>query len=94
MLRLEGVHAFYGAGHILHGVDLSVGRGEVVTQPASPVRSSDRGKIGRRVTGRIDDDGRKGRGAKRVGHRRGQPGGCEEHPVAAATIQRRRIAEC
>jgi branched-chain amino acid transport system ATP-binding protein len=30
-LRLKGVHAFYGESHILHGVDLSVTRGEVVT---------------------------------------------------------------
>jgi branched-chain amino acid transport system ATP-binding protein len=29
MLRLEGVHAFYGAGHILHGVDLAVPRAQV-----------------------------------------------------------------
>jgi len=30
-LRLSGVHAFYGESHILHGVDLTVTRGEVVT---------------------------------------------------------------
>jgi branched-chain amino acid transport system ATP-binding protein len=30
-LRLTGLHAFYGESHVLHGVDLSVGRGEVVT---------------------------------------------------------------
>jgi len=30
-LRLTGVHAFYGESHILHGVDLVVNRGEVVT---------------------------------------------------------------
>ncbi|MFO1219329.1 MAG: ABC transporter ATP-binding protein [Burkholderiaceae bacterium] len=30
-LRLTGVHAFYGESHILHGVDLTVNRGEVVT---------------------------------------------------------------
>jgi branched-chain amino acid transport system ATP-binding protein len=30
-LRLTGVHAFYGESHILHGVDLLVNRGEVVT---------------------------------------------------------------
>jgi branched-chain amino acid transport system ATP-binding protein len=29
MLRLEAVHAFYGAGHILHGVDLSIARAKV-----------------------------------------------------------------
>jgi branched-chain amino acid transport system ATP-binding protein len=31
VLRLEGVHAFYGESHILHGVDLDVREGEVVT---------------------------------------------------------------
>jgi branched-chain amino acid transport system ATP-binding protein len=31
LLRVTSLHAFYGESHILHGVDLSVGRGEVVT---------------------------------------------------------------
>jgi branched-chain amino acid transport system ATP-binding protein len=30
-LRIRGLHAFYGESHILHGVDLRVNRGEVVT---------------------------------------------------------------
>lgn len=30
-LRLTDLHAFYGESHILHGVDLTVNRGEVVT---------------------------------------------------------------
>lgn len=30
-LRMHDVHAFYGESHILHGVDLTVNRGEVVT---------------------------------------------------------------
>jgi branched-chain amino acid transport system ATP-binding protein len=30
-LRIAGLHAFYGESHILHGIDLSVRRGEVVT---------------------------------------------------------------
>jgi branched-chain amino acid transport system ATP-binding protein len=30
-LRLADVHAFYGESHILHGVDMQVNRGEVVT---------------------------------------------------------------
>ena len=29
MLRLEGLHAFYGAGHILHGVDLTIPQAQV-----------------------------------------------------------------
>ena len=31
VLRLQDVHAFYGESHILHGVDLGVREGEVVT---------------------------------------------------------------
>jgi branched-chain amino acid transport system ATP-binding protein len=31
ILRVRGLHAFYGESHILHGVDLSVHAGEVVT---------------------------------------------------------------
>jgi len=31
MLRLENVHAFYGESHILHGIELRVKRGELVT---------------------------------------------------------------
>ena len=29
MLRLEGLHTYYGRGHILQGVDLEVGEGEI-----------------------------------------------------------------
>jgi branched-chain amino acid transport system ATP-binding protein len=29
MLRLEGLHTYYGRGHILQGVDLDVGEGEI-----------------------------------------------------------------
>jgi branched-chain amino acid transport system ATP-binding protein len=31
LLRVTGLHAFYGESHILHGVDLSVATGELVT---------------------------------------------------------------
>ena len=31
MLRISGLHAHYGESHILHGIDLVVGEGEVVT---------------------------------------------------------------
>ena len=31
LLRVTGLHAFYGESHILHGLDFSVNRGEVVT---------------------------------------------------------------
>ena len=29
-LRIENLHAWYGESHVLHGVDLTVGAGEVV----------------------------------------------------------------
>ena len=31
LLQLQGVHAWYGESHVLHGVDLEVRRGEVLT---------------------------------------------------------------
>lgn len=31
MLRIHDLHAFYGESHILHGIDLNVGRGECIT---------------------------------------------------------------
>src|SRR5512140_159475 len=31
VLRIESLHAWYGESHVLHGVDLSVNKGEVVT---------------------------------------------------------------
>mgnify|MGYP003589410745 CR=1 FL=1 len=30
MLEIEGLNAYYGRAHILHGVGFSMGRGEVV----------------------------------------------------------------
>ena len=31
MLQLTGLHAYYGKSHILHGVDMRVGEGEIVS---------------------------------------------------------------
>ena len=31
MLRVTDLHAFYGESHILHGIDLSVNEGELIT---------------------------------------------------------------
>ena len=31
MLAVAGLHAFYGKSHILRGVDLTVGEGEIVS---------------------------------------------------------------
>ena len=30
LLKVEGIHTYYGKSHILHGVSLEIGRGEVV----------------------------------------------------------------
>ncbi|MDX1398836.1 MAG: ATP-binding cassette domain-containing protein, partial [Oceanospirillum sp.] len=30
-LRISDLHAFYGESHILHGIDMKVNRGELVT---------------------------------------------------------------
>ena len=30
-IRLNNVHAFYGESHILHGIDLTINQGELVT---------------------------------------------------------------
>jgi branched-chain amino acid transport system ATP-binding protein len=62
-LRLAGVHAFYGESHILHGVDLTVNRGEVVTllgrngAGRTTTLKSILGLVGRR-TGSIQINGR------------------------------------
>ena len=31
MLELKGVHSYYGESHVLHGIDLEVKQGQVVT---------------------------------------------------------------
>ena len=31
MLTLQNLHAYYGKSHILHGVDMRVGQGEIVS---------------------------------------------------------------
>jgi len=62
MLRVEGLNAWYGASHVLQGVDLNVGRGEIVclvgrngAGKTTTLRSV-RGLVGR-ATGRVTFDG-------------------------------------
>ena len=38
MLAMEKLHAWYGESHVLHGVDLSIRPGELVTIPAGTAR--------------------------------------------------------
>ncbi len=62
VLRLAGVQAYYGESHILHGVDLTVRRGEVVTllgrngSGRTTTLKAILGLVGRR-TGSIQVDG-------------------------------------
>jgi branched-chain amino acid transport system ATP-binding protein len=62
-LRLDNVHAFYGESHILHGVDMKVNRGELVTllgrngAGRSTILKTIMGMVGRR-TGSIMVNGR------------------------------------
>ena len=62
-LRLSDLHAFYGESHILHGVDMKVQRGELVTllgrngSGRSTILKSIMGMVGRR-TGSIMINGR------------------------------------
>ncbi len=62
MLRVEGLNAWYGASHVLQGVDLNVGRGEIVclvgrngAGKTTTLRSV-MGLVGR-ATGRVTFDG-------------------------------------
>ena len=62
MLRISDLHAFYGDSHILHGINLKVGEGEVVTllgrngAGRTTILKSIVGLVGRR-TGSISIDG-------------------------------------
>ncbi|MBX3592202.1 MAG: ABC transporter ATP-binding protein [Burkholderiaceae bacterium] len=75
MLEVENLHAYYGKSHVLHGVDLSIGAGEIVSLLG-------RNGVGRSTTvkavmglvdatGRVDFKGQPIRGleAYRIAHR-------------------------
>ena len=61
-LRIRDLHAFYGESHVLHGVDLDVAEGEVVTllgrngSGRTSTLKSILGLVGRR-TGSVQVDG-------------------------------------
>lgn len=61
-LRIQGLHAYYGESHVLHGVDLEVRQGELVTllgrngAGRSTTLKSVMGMVGRRV-GTIEVNG-------------------------------------
>jgi branched-chain amino acid transport system ATP-binding protein len=62
MLNISGLHAWYGESHILHGVDLAVGEGELVTllgrngAGRTTILKSIMGLVGRR-TGSVTVEG-------------------------------------
>ena len=39
LLKVEGLQAWYGESHILHGVGFEIGRGELVTLLAATARA-------------------------------------------------------
>ncbi len=55
MLTVERLHAFYGKSHVLHGVDLSVGEGEIVALLGR--NGSGRSTTAKAVMGLVDAQG-------------------------------------
>ncbi|MES3013303.1 MAG: ABC transporter ATP-binding protein [Pseudomonadota bacterium] len=55
MLQLTGVHAFYGKSHILHGVDMRVGAGEIVSLLGR--NGSGRSTTVKTIMGLVDGEG-------------------------------------
>lgn len=56
LLEIEGLHAWYGASHVLHGVDLSIGEGEVLA--LSGRNGSGRSTLGKAIMGLVRSEGR------------------------------------
>ncbi|NUZ08221.1 ABC transporter ATP-binding protein [Piscinibacter koreensis] len=55
MLEISGLHAYYGKSHILHGVDLGVGEGEIVSLLGR--NGSGRSTTIRTIMGLVDGEG-------------------------------------
>ena len=83
ILEVRDLHAFYGKSHILHGVDLAIDEGEIVSLLG-------RNGVGRSTTCKaiIGPGGAAGHGAlPRPGHRRAAAGPDRASP-ASATCRR------
>ena len=55
MLEVQNLHAYYGKSHILHGVDMTVGRGEIVSLLGR--NGAGRSTTIRAVMGQVDKSG-------------------------------------
>ena len=102
-LRLTRLHAFYGESHILHGIDLSVAKGECVTllgrngAGRTTTLKSILGLVGRRsgsmtaqamrACGQADG----GRGARLAAARPARPWSAPAGPTPGATRWRRMV---
>jgi branched-chain amino acid transport system ATP-binding protein len=55
MLRIQGLHAFYGKSHVLHGVDFQVGNGEILALLGR--NGSGRSTTAKAIMGLVDAQG-------------------------------------
>ncbi len=55
MLRVQGLHAFYGKSHVLHGVDFQVGNGEILALLGR--NGSGRSTTAKAIMGLVDAQG-------------------------------------
>ena len=56
MLKIDNLHAYYGKSHVLHGVSLEVGKGEIVALLGR--NGSGRSTTGKAIMGLVDSTGR------------------------------------
>ena len=55
MLRIENLHAYYGKSHVLHGVNLEIGKGEIVALLGR--NGSGRSTTAKAIMGLVDWEG-------------------------------------
>ena len=55
MLKIENLHAYYGKSHVLHGVSMGVGEGEIVALLGR--NGSGRSTTAKAIMGLVECDG-------------------------------------